>query len=143
MFGLLTRVAVVVSMPLIGFTKKANAGVYQQVISTYPDELILMLCGILIVFGCMASIVTPDPDGVTPSKPAAKFVYSLFGSFLALIYLVFYEKELVLAHAAWAGGVSFVSPAIVPALKKLTFDLLPAVMAWIGKRVEQFIGGNK
>lgn len=145
MFGLLTRVAIVASIPAIGLTKRANAGVYQQVISTYPDELILILCGILMVIGCASSIVTPDPEGVTPTSPVAKFIYSVFGSILALIYLVFYEKELALAHAAWVGGVSFVSPAIVPSLKMLTFELLPTLMGVVKNKIERLFssGANK
>ena len=129
MFGLFTRLAVWLSLPVLSFVKKAHAeGVYHTAVSQYPNELIIILCGVMMVLGCLASAVTPDPDGVPPTKPIAKIVYSVFGSITALVYIVFYEKELSLVHAAWVGGVSFVAPAVVPSLKALVFDLLPVAM---------------
>ncbi|MFZ7857274.1 hypothetical protein, partial [Acinetobacter lwoffii] len=122
MFGLFTRLAVWLSLPVLSFIKKAHAeGVYHTAVSQYPNELIIILCGVMMVLGCLASAVTPDPDGVPPTKPIAKIVYSVFGSITALVYIVFYEKELSLVHAAWVGGVSFVAPAVVPSLKALVF----------------------
>ena len=129
MLGLFTRLAVWLSLPVLSFVKKAHAeGVYHTAVSQYPNELIIILCGVMMVLGCLASAVTPDPDGVPPTKPLAKIVYSVFGSITALVYIVFYEKELSLVHAAWVGGVSFVAPAVVPSLKALVFDLLPVAM---------------
>lgn len=146
MFGLISRLLVCISIPAFSLLQKANAaGIYNTAVSTYQNELILVLCGFLMVVGCLASIVTPDPEGVTPSNPAAKLVYSIFGSISALTYLVFYQKELSLAHALWVGGVSFVSPAIVPSLKGLVFDLLPIAMQTLKQIARKWMsnsGGN-
>lgn len=142
MFGFLTRLAVVLSIPAFSLTKRANAGVYHTAVSQYPNELILVLCGVMMVFGCLASIVTPDPQGVTPSKPLAKGIYSVFGSISALAYLVFYEKELSLAHAVWVGGVSFVAPAVIPSLKGLVFELIPIALQTLKTLFSRWIGGN-
>lgn len=143
MVGLITRLAVLLSLPALSVVKKANAGgIYQTAVSQYPNELIIILCGITMVLGCLASAVTPDPDGVPPTKPIAKIVYSVFGSIVALVYIVFYEKELSLVHAAWVGGVSFVSPAVVPSLKVMVFDLLPVVTRSLKAFITRWMGVN-
>lgn len=143
MFGLITRLAVIVSLPAISLTRKANAGVvYQNAVSQYPNELIIALCIITVIFGCLASIVTPDPDGTTQTKPMTKAVYSVFGSITALVYIVFYEKELSIVHAAWVGGVSFVSPAVVPSLKALVFELIPIAMRTLKTLFSKWIGAE-
>lgn len=95
-----------------------------------------------MVLGCLASAVTPDPDGVPPTKPIAKIVYSVFGSITALVYIVFYEKDLSLVHAAWVGGVSFVAPAVVPSLKALVFDLLPVAMRSLRTFITKWMGAD-
>ena len=143
MFGLLTRLAIVASIPVFSFIRKANAGIYEQAMANHQDELILILCGILMVIGCLASIVTPDPEGVAQTKPIHKLIYSLFGSISAFVYLVFYEKELSIVYALWVGGVSYVSPAIIPSLKALTFELLPTLHGVIKKFVQGFSGSGK
>lgn len=144
MFGLITRLAVIVSLPAISLTRKANAGtVYQSAVSQYPNELIIALCIITVIFGCLASIVTPDPDGTTQTKPMTKAVYSVFGSITALVYIVFYEKELSIVHAAWVGGVSFVSPAVVPSLKALVFELIPIAMRTLKTLFSKWIGAER
>lgn len=131
------------SLPAISFMKKANAGgVYQTAVSQYPNELIIILCGLTMILGCLASIVTPDPDGVPRTKPAAKLIYSVFGSITALVYIVFYEKELSIVHAAWVGGVSFVSPAVVPSLKALVFELIPIAMRTLKALFSKWIGAD-
>ena len=143
MFGLFTRLAVWLSLPVLSFIKKAHAeGVYHTAVSQYPNELIIILCGVMMVLGCLASAVTPDPDGVPPTKPIAKIVYSVFGSITALVYIVFYEKELSLVHAAWVGGVSFVAPAVVPSLKALVFDLLPVAMRSLRTVITKWMGAD-
>lgn len=143
MFGLFTRLAVWLSLPVLSFVKKAHAeGVYHTAVSQYPNELIIILCGVMMVLGCLASAVTPDPDGVPPTKPLAKIVYSVFGSITALVYIVFYEKELSLVHAAWVGGVSFVAPAVVPSLKALVFDLLPVAMRSLRTFITKWMGAD-
>lgn len=143
MFGLFTRLAVWLSLPVLSFVKKAHAeGVYHTAASQYPNELIIILCGVMMVLGCLASAVTPDPDGVPPTKPIAKIVYSVFGSITALVYIVFYEKELSLVHAAWVGGVSFVAPAVVPSLKALVFDLLPVAMRSLRTFITKWMGAD-
>lgn len=143
MFGLFTRLAVWLSLPVLSFVKKAHAeGVYHTAVSQYPNELIIILCGVMMVLGCLASAVTPDPDGVPPTKPIAKIVYSVFGSITALVYIVFYEKDLSLVHAAWVGGVSFVAPAVVPSLKALVFDLLPVAMRSLRTFITKWIGAD-
>lgn len=143
MFGLFIRLAVWLSLPVLSLMKKANAGgVYQAAVSQYPNELIIILCGVMMVLGCLASAVTPDPDGVPPTKPIAKIVYSVFGSITALVYIVFYEKELSLVHAAWVGGVSFVAPAVVPSLKALVFDLLPVAMRSLKAFITKWMGAD-
>ena len=143
MFGLFTRLAVWLSLPVLSFIKKAHAeGVYHTAVSQYPNELIIILCGVMMVLGCLASAVTPDPDGVPPTKPIAKIVYSVFGSITALVYIVFYEKELSLVHAAWVGGVSFVAPAVVPSLKALVFDLLPVAMRRLRAFITKWMGAD-
>ena len=143
MFGLFTRLAVWLSLPVLSFVKKAHAeGVYHTAVSQYPNELIIILCGVMMVLGCLASAVTPDPDGVPPTKPIAKIVYSVFGSITALVYIVFYEKDLSLVHAAWVGGVSFVAPAVVPSLKALVFDLLPVAMRSLRTFITNWMGAD-
>ncbi|HRM29189.1 MAG TPA: hypothetical protein PLH48_01470 [Acinetobacter johnsonii] len=128
---------------MLSFVKKAHAeGVYHTAVSQYPNELIIILCGVMMVLGCLASAVTPDPDGVPPTKPIAKIVYSVFGSITALVYIVFYEKELSLVHAAWVGGVSFVAPAVVPSLKALVFDLLPVAMRSLRTFITKWMGAD-
>lgn len=131
------------SLPAVSFMKKANAGgVYQTAVSQYPNELIIILCGVTMILGCLASIVTPDPDGVPTTKPMAKLIYSVFGSITALVYIVFYEKELSIVHAAWVGGVSFVSPAVVPSLKALVFELIPIAMRTLKALFSKWIGAD-
>lgn len=143
MFGLITRLAVLLSLPAVSFMKKANAGgVYQTAVTQYPNELIITLCIITMIFGCLASVVTPDPEGVPPTKPLTKFVYSIFGSITALVYIVFYEKELSIVNAAWVGGVSFVSPAVVPSLKALVFELIPIAMRTLKTLFSKWIGAD-
>lgn len=143
MVGLITRLAVVLSLPAFSLMKKAHAGgVYQTAVSQYPNELIIILCGVTMVLGCLASAVTPDPDGVPPTKPIAKLIYSVFGSITAFLYIVFYEKELSVVHAAWVGGVSFVSPAVVPSLKAMVFELLPVAMKSLKGFVTKWMGAQ-
>lgn len=144
MFGLITRLSVLVSVPLLSSLRKANAGdAYQTAVSQYSNEIILILCLIMMVAGCLASVVTPDPDGVKASSPLAKFVYSIFASLVAMMYLAFYEKELTLVHAAWIGGVSFVAPAVVPSAKALVFELLPIAMKTVKDRFRKWIGADE
>lgn len=140
MFGLITRLAVMVSLPTFSFMKRANAGgVYQTAVNQYPNELIIGLCIVTVIVGCLASVVTPDPEGAKPTSTAAKFVYSIFASITALVYIVFYEKELSIVHAAWVGGVSFVAPAAIPSLKGLVFELVPITMNALKSLYQNFI----
>lgn len=143
MFGFIIRLAVIVSIPVISLTRKANAGVVQTAVSQYPHELILVLCGVMMSAGALASIVTPDPEGVKPTKPMPKLIYSFFGSVSALTYLVFYEKDLSLVHALWVGGVSFVSPVAIPSLKALVFELMPIAMQTLKNFIGKWIGQSK
>ncbi|EOG9726780.1 hypothetical protein U2E72_13165 [Acinetobacter baumannii] len=143
MFGLLVRLGVVVSIPAVSLFRRANAGqLYNDAISLYSNELIIGLCLLMMCVGCLASVLTPDPDGVTPIKPLAKFVYSLFGSLGALFYIAYYESDLSIVHPAWVGGVSFVAPAIVPSLKALVFDVLPVAMDFAKKWIDRWLGGK-
>lgn len=144
MFGLIARLAVMVSLPAISLMKKAHAGgAYQVAVSQYSNELIIALCIILMMLGCLASILTPDPEGVPVTKPAAKLVYSVFGSITALAYILFYEKELSAVHAAWVGGVSFVAPAVIPSLKGLVFELIPIAMKTLKRLFSKWIGADR
>lgn len=143
MFGFITRLAVIVSIPVISLTRKANAGVVQTAVSQYPQELILALCGVMMFAGALASIVTPDPEGVKTTKPMPKLIYSFFGSVSALTYLVFCEKDLSLVHALWVGGVSFVSPVAIPSLKALVFELMPIAMQTLKSFIGKWIGQSK
>lgn len=143
MFGFITRLAVIVSIPVISLTRKANAGVVQTAVSQYPHELILVLCGVMMTAGALASIVTPDPEGIKPIKPMPKLIYSFFGSVSALTYLVFCEKDLSLVHALWVGGVSFVSPVAIPSLKALVFELMPIAMQTLKNLFGKWIGQDK
>lgn len=143
MFGFITRLAVIVSIPVISLTRKANAGVAQTAVSQYPQELILALCGVMMLAGALASITTPDPEGVKPTNLIPKLIYSFFGSVSALTYLVFYEKDLSLVHALWVGGVSFVSPVAIPSLKALVFELMPIAMQALKNLFGKWIGQDR
>jgi len=143
MFGLTWRVALVFSVPVVSLSRKANAGtLYHNAVTIYQTELLIALCLLMMCVGCLASIITPDPDGVQPIKPMAKFVYSLLGSLSAMFYIGYYEQQLTIVHPAWVGGVAFVAPAIVPSVKKLVFELLPVahnaakafLTRWLGSK---------
>jgi len=146
MFGLITRLSVMFGLPVVSIFNKAHAGVYYTAVSQYPNELIILLSVVMMVVGCLASIVAQDPEGAKPISPLTKFVYSVFGSCMAFVYLVFYAKEISLIHAFWVGGVSFVAPAVVPSAKTLVFDLLPvahkAIKGVVTGIIEKWSGGK-
>jgi hypothetical protein len=148
MKGLIVRLLVVLSVPVFSLSKQANAGtVYTTAVKLYSDELIITFCLVMIVVGAVASILTPDPEGVPPTKPVSKFVYSVFGSLGAMFYIAHYEQNLSIVHPAWVGGVAFVAPAIIPSLKALVFELLPvakdALKNWFGRWLGSKGGSNE
>lgn len=148
MKGLFVRLLIVFSVPLLSLVKEANAGtVYTTAIKLYSNELIIGFCLVMIIVGSVASIITPDPEGVPPIKPVSKFIYSVFGSFGAMFYIVHYEQNLSIVHPTWVGGVAFVAPAIIPSLKALVFELIPvakdALKRWIGNWIGNKGGSNE
>lgn len=148
MKGLIVRLLVVFSVPVISLLKEANAGaVYTTAVKLYSDELIITFCLVMIVVGAVASILTPDPEGVPPTKPVSKFVYSVFGSLGAMFYIAHYEQNLSIVHPTWVGGVAFVAPAIIPSLKALVFELIPVAMdalkRWVGNWIGSKGGSNE
>ena len=141
--NLIARLLVVVSVPVASLFKKAHAGtVYNNVVSSYPNELIISLCLIMIVVGAVASIMTPDPEGVPKISAMTKFIYSIFGSLAAMFYIAHYEHNLSIVHPTWVGGVAFVAPAIIPSLKALVFELLPVAKDAAKRWIEKWIGSK-
>ncbi|WP_111861143.1 hypothetical protein [Acinetobacter sp. CFCC 10889] len=143
MFGLIFRLAIVFSIPIASIFRKANAGeLLDTAVNEYSVEAIIVLCVLMMIVGCFASILTPEPEGIAPTKVFSKVVFSIFGSLCAFIYIVHIEKGLNLVHAAWVGGVSYAAPAIIPSLKALVYELIPVAKQHIKDFLSRFFGGS-
>lgn len=141
MFGLLTRLSVIFSVPVISALQNAYAGeVYKKVVNEYSDEAIIFLCLVVIPIGSIASILTPDPATEQKISVIAKLVYSILASIIAMVYIIHFEKQLSIVHVAWVAGVAFVAPSVVPSLKALIFELLPTIKDNLKKRINAFFG---
>lgn len=144
MFGLVGRLFVLFSIPVVSAFKRASAGTeLDQAVAQYSTELILVLCGVMMIVGCLASSITKDPDGVTATSFQSKAISSLFGSLIAICYLVYSDQEVSLIHAVWIGGVSFVSPQLIPSLKSVVRDLIPTAQQAIKDFAEKWAKGGK
>lgn len=143
MFGLIARLGVIFSVPLASVFNKAYAGeLLDKTVSEYSVESIIVLCGVMMIAGCIAFIMSPDPEGVPKVKAISKVAFSIFGSLTAFLYIVQYEQPLNIVHAAWIGGVSYASPAFIPSLKALVYELVPVATRRLKDFATRFIGGS-
>lgn len=145
MFGLgfIGRLAVIASVPLVSALQKANAGeLLDTTVNQYSTEAIIVLSILMMIVGCVAFILSPDPDGVPKTKATSKVAFSIFGSLSAFLYIVQYENSLNLIHAAWIGGVSYAAPAFIPSLKALVYELIPVALKRLKDLAAKFIGGS-
>lgn len=143
MFSLFGRLAVIFSMPIASVFRKANAGeLLERTVDQYSIEAIIFGCIVTMIIGCIAFILSPEPEGVVKTKATQKVAFSVFGSVIAFIYIAHYEDELNIIHMAWIGGVSYVSPAFIPSLKVLVYELIPVAIRRIKDYAVKFLGGN-
>ena len=143
MFGLIARLGVIFSVPLASVFNNANAGeLLDKTVNEYSVEAIIVLCGVMMVAGCIAFIMSPEPEGVPKSKAISKVAFSIFGSLMAFLYIVQYEQNLNIVHAAWIGGVSYASPAFIPSLKALVYELIPVAIQRLKNIASRLIGGS-
>lgn len=143
MFGLIFRVGILISLPFFSLVRRANAGVLlDSAVENYSVELIVVLCFLMMIVGCLASILTEEPLGVAPTKVSSKIVFALFGSLCAFMYIAQYEEKLSMVHAAWIGGVAFASPAVIPSCKALVYELIPVAKERIKILIARIFGSN-
>lgn len=89
-------------------------GTLDSIVQSYPSELIIIACGVLLLACSVIGVWYPTPNyGGKPIPIWLKAPICIIGGFFAFLYCLYIDKSLTLLTPLWVGGISFVSPALI------------------------------